>query len=277
MSDYFSSWQGFDFAWLSETISQMQEVIRPAIEAIYNIQSTLKPIVEAVEQHNQEFAEIGQALLHFSRRYSAIMVMGEAQFVFWDYMTDEYVDVIVDAGNINKTLRDEMLRDRFSKVKGTVDKTISFPVMQKHKRLYLQSVEAFYNGNSDLAVTGFTSVFDGLLADTSGNPTSSLKPRVEMIKQKIENAELLDQDEYAMVTLATTLQMTLDSFSTNSDFKGKEPKGLNRHWIAHGRSTRKKTKLDCIKMVNLIYGLLLVGHLESVKAHSLSCENGESA
>ena len=48
--------------------------------------------------------------------------------------------------------------------------------MHKHKRLYSQSVKAFRNGGNDLAVTGFTSVFDGLLADTSGNPAASLNP-----------------------------------------------------------------------------------------------------
>ena len=146
--------------------------------------------------------------------------------------------------------------------------------MQKHKRLYSQSVNAFRSGDSDLAVTGFTSVFDSLLADTSGNPTSRLGPRIDAIKQKLDNDELLNHDEYAMITLAMTLEKTLDSFSAPSDFKGKEPKGLNRHWIAHGRSTRKKTQLDCVKMINLIYGLLLIEDIESTASSNSSCENG---
>ena len=74
-----------------------------------------------------------------------------------------------------------------------------------------------------------------------------------------------DHDEYATLTLALTLEKTLDSFSAFSDFSKKEPKGLNRHWIAHGRSTRKKTKLDCVKMINLIYGLLLIEQLDSLE------------
>ena len=263
MSDFTSSWQGYDFSGLGALISRMQEITRPVMEAVQSIQSALQPIVEAIEQYKPKVAEIGQALLQASRRFSAIRKMGDAQFVFWDYMTEEYVDAIVDSENINKTLREQLLRDRFSKVNRTIEKTLSSPAMQKHKRLYSQSVKAFRNGDSDLAVTGFTSVFDGLLADTSGNPAASLKPRINVIKQKLDNDELLDHDEYAMITLAMTLEKTLDSFSAPSDFKGKEPKGLNRHWIAHGRSTRKKTKLDCVKMINLIYSLLLIGDLES--------------
>lgn len=258
MSDFTSSWQGYDFSGLGALLSQMQEFTRPVMEAVHSIQSALKPIVEAIEQYRPKVAEIGQALLQATRPLSAIRKMGEAQFVFWDYMTDEFVDAIVGAENINKTLREQLIRDRFSAVNKTIDKTLSSAVMQKHKRLYSQSVNAFRSGDSDLAVTGFTSVFDGLLADTSGNPTSRLGPRINAIKQKLDNDELLNHDEYATITLAMTLEKTLDSFSAPSDFKGKEPKGLNRHWIAHGRSTRKKTKLDCVKMINLIYGLLLM-------------------
>lgn len=258
MSDFTSPWQGYDFSGLSAALSRIQEITRPALEALQNIQSTLQPIVEALEQYKPKVEEIGQVLLHVSRRFSAIEKMGDAQFVFWDYMTEEFVDEIVDSENISKTLREQMLRDRFSKVNRTIDKTLSSPAMQKHKRLYSQSAEAFRDGNSDLAVTGFTSVFDGLLTDISGNPTSRLGPRIDVIKKKLDNDEFLDNDEYAMLTLALTLEKTLDSFSAPSDFKGKEPTGLNRHWIAHGRSTRKKSKIDCVKMINLIYGLLLI-------------------
>lgn len=275
MSDYPSLWQEYDFSWLSTALSRIQEITRPAMEALQNIQSTLQPIVEALQQYKPKVEEIGQVLLQVSRRYSAIMKMGDAQYVYWDYMTEEYVDEIVDSENINKTLREHMLRDRFSKVYRTIDKTLSSPAMRKHKRLYSQSVEAFWAGNSDLAITGFTSVFDGLLADTTGNPAASLKPRIKVIKQKLENDELLDHDEYAMLTLAMTLEKTLDSFSAPSDFKGKEPKGLNRHWIAHGRSTRKKTKLDCVKMINLIYGLMLIQDLDCSTTYNSPCKDGE--
>ena len=158
----------------------------------------------------------------------------------------------METNNVNKYLREYMIRERFQTVKNTIEKTLSCPKIQKHERLYVQSVKAFRDGASDLAVTGFTSVFDGLLADISNDPSASLVPRIKVIKEKLEKEELLTHDEYAILTFAYTFDKTLDSFSARSDFAGKEPKGLNRHWIAHGRSTRKKTKLDCVKMINLM-------------------------
>ena len=133
MSDFTSPWQGYDFSGLSAALSRIQEITRPALEALQNIQSTLQPIVEALEQYKPKVEEIGQVLLHVSRRFSEIEKMGDAQFVFWDYMTEEYVDAIVDSENINKTLREQMIRERFSKVYRTIDKTHSSAVMHKHK------------------------------------------------------------------------------------------------------------------------------------------------
>ena len=153
MSDFTSPWQGYDFSGLSAALSRIQEITRPALEALQNIQSTLQPIVEAIEQYRPKVAEIGQALLQATRPLSAIRKMGEAQFVFWDYMTDEFVDAIVGAENINKTLREQLIRDRFSAVNKTIDKTLSSAVMQKHKRLYSQSVNAFRSGDSDIEST----------------------------------------------------------------------------------------------------------------------------
>jgi hypothetical protein len=146
MSDFTSSWQGYDFSGLGALLSRMQEITRPVMEAVQSIQSALKPIVEAIEQYKPKVAEIGQALLQAARPLSAIRKMGEAQFVLWDYMTAEFVDAIVDAENINKTLREQLIRDRFSAVNKTIDKTLSSAVMQKRKRLYSQSVNAFRSG-----------------------------------------------------------------------------------------------------------------------------------
>lgn len=251
--------------WLNDVISRINEITRPAINVLQNLQDTMKPLLGIIEQYKVHLNEVGTALVKASRPLTAIQKMGEAQFVYWDYMTEEYVESIVNSENINKTLREQMQHDRFCKVNDTIDKIVSSPEMHKFRRLFSQSVKAFRNGDSDLAVTGFTSVFDGLLSDVSKNISPSLKPRIKTIKEKLDNDELLDYDEYATLTLALTLEKTLESFSANSDFSKKEPKGLNRHWIAHGRSTRKKTKLDCVKMINLIYGLLLIEQLDSLE------------
>ena len=79
--------------------------------------------------------------------------------------------------------------------------------------------------------------------------------------RKLEDNEEIENDEFSVFALLITFRETMESFSHNSDFKKKEPKNLNRHWIMHGRSRRRKTKLDCIKTIRFIYGIILIDEL----------------
>ena len=108
------------------------------------------------------------------------------RFVFWDYMTEEFVDEIVDSENISKTLREQMLRDRFSKVNRTIDKTLSSPAMQKRLNGFILNLQKRSRDRDALTwrLQGSASVFDGLLTDISGNPTSRLGPRIDVIRRK---------------------------------------------------------------------------------------------
>lgn len=188
----------------------------------------------------------------------AIEKLGEVQFIQWAPLSDRFSEEIIQSKNINKTLREHMEREKYKTVKQTISECRECDVLKKHLRLFDQSVGAFEQGNCDLAVAGFVSVFDGLLSDISSNTTSSLSSRVDAIKMILDRQVLGGNNNFDMLSFAWTFTKTIESFATFSDFSKKEPKGLNRHWIAHGRSHRKKTKLDCVKMINLIYGLLLI-------------------
>lgn len=252
----------YDLFGLKEFAFQIREIARPLMEAMQTIRDLLHPIIQAADKHRQEIIKFGQAFKDATRFMIAIEQLGEAQYVYWDYMSSDFIDAVIESKNINKTLREMMIRDRFCKVNDTIERTIESKEIQKYERLYSQSVKAFRNGDCDLAITGFSSVFDGVLTIVSDNSTSHFTPRIKTIEEKLKKHSVLDHEEYAMLTLAWTLEKTLVTISKFSNFDGKEPKGLNRHWIGHGRTTRKKTKLDCVKMINLIYGLLLVRKLD---------------
>lgn len=268
-------WSIPDFSSISNAVSSVLEITRPVMETLQQFHEIMYPLLEVIEKNRIKIIELGQGMASALKPLCAVDKLGDAQFVWWEYLTSEDEDAIIASNNINKTLRECMIQDRFKKTNNTIDKTLECQKMNKRKRLYVQSVQAFERGQSDLAVLGFTSVFDGLLTDISKNPTSSLKPRIVAIKEKLENEELLDHEEYAVLALAITFEKTVDSFSANSDFAKQEPKCLNRHWIAHGRSTRKKTKLDCVKMINIIYGLLLIDEISSSITTNSSSNQGD--
>lgn len=247
-----------DFSPLIETIKGIQERMKPITDVIVKFEEIMRPLRVIAESVQVRIREIAVALSEAMRPLCAAVRLGEAQYVYWNYMTSEFIDAIIDSKNVNKTLREFMVQDKFKAVDDTIEKCSANSYMNCYTRMFDQSVTAFKNGQSDLAVVGFTSIIDGLLTDISGNHTTKIATRACAIMDKFEQNETVDSDEYALIILMLTFQKTMESFSANSDFKGKEPKGLNRHWIMHGRSKRRKTKLDCVKLINFIYGILLI-------------------
>ena len=250
-----ANWKGPDFSQFAEIARKTQEMVRAITEASLRIREIFRPIVEITTKYREQISK-------FARTFTAIQIMGEMQFVYWDMMDGQFIDELIESSNPNKTLRSFVSKNKFAYVNSTIDKCINNPKMQKYHRLFTQSVAAFQRGDSDLAVNGFTSVLDGLLSDITGKPTHRLQPRIDVIEAKLEKDEVLDNEEYAMLTLALTFHDAMETFSAPAPFDKKEPKGLNRHWIAHGRTRRKKTKLDCVKLINLIYGLLLINEAD---------------
>lgn len=257
------NWNMPDFSALTEIVRGVQEVLRPVVEAAQRVQEVLRPIVQTAAQYREKIVTSTVTFAKAAMAIAAVEKMGEAQYVYWEVMDRTFVAALVETQNTNKTLRELLVKEKFASTYITVERTQMHPLMKKHLRLYTQAVSSFENGHNDIAVNGLTSVFDGILSAVSGNTTHSLKPRIEEIKKKLEKEEVLESEEYATLTLAITLQKTMESFAKSVPFREKEPKGLNRHWIAHGRSIRRKTKLDVVKMINLIYGLLLSHDLDA--------------
>ena len=252
------------FSVVDEMKKHIQELTKPIEEMISKINSIVNPIFETIEKNNAKWVEIAKKISEAGKTFVAIGKLGDAQFVYWGFMTIKFRDELCDSQNINKTLRVHLEKNKYQIVKETIAKTRYNPYMKKYSRLYNQSVEAFWQGLNDLCVTGLTAVFDGLLSDISKNPSTKLQSRINIIISKLENDEALENDEYATLSLAMTFENTMETFCKDYyNFTQKEPKELSRHWIAHGRSHRRKTRLDCVKMINIIYGLLLIDELRS--------------
>jgi len=106
-------------------------------------------------------------------------------------------------------------------------------------------------------------MIDRLLSEYSGQITStSIKNRVEVITEKVESSgdATLDEVEINDFVLISTYTKTIELFGANSNFDKDEPE-LNRHWIAHGRMNRSMEKIDNIRLINILYGTILMNQM----------------
>ena len=187
--------------------------------------------------------------------------LGESQFVYWNYFDSEFMKLISFSDNVNKTLREIHEKSKYKEMDKTMELCYNHILISPYKKIFSQSENAYRQKYYDLSLVGFLSIIDGLLSDVSCSAKlTSIFKRGECILKKLRKEKLSSfrNEELAYVTLMFTFKSTMESLSTNVPFTEKEPKNLNRHWIMHGRSRRRKTKLDCLKLVNFIYGIILI-------------------
>ena len=182
------NWKLPDFSFLKDFTSQFQKIpkqiieesqriqekLMPIITEALRIQETLQPIIDKFRTYTPAIIEIAQQLSWLSRSVSAIKIMGNAQFVYWDYVPEELQELLLVTKNTNKALRQYFIQKNNRIIYDTINNSRTNSSLKENIRLYDQSVEAYKNGSHELAVLGFTAVFDGLLSKISNNPTCSL-------------------------------------------------------------------------------------------------------
>ncbi len=257
------NWPDFKqlFAPLIEVQIKMQELIAPMQDMFAKMNEIMRPLADYMATIKVNFDGISTAFLNASRTMEAIRRLGDEQFVYWEFLSREFIDRIVDAEDVGIELEKVYITENNNATVTLLDQLQNHPMMERHKALMEQAVCSAEHGCYDLAVIGLTAIFDGLLSDLTGDQTTKLVARSNAVFKKLENNETIDSDEYAILTLMLTYEKTISLFAVHSDFLQEEPTYLNRHWIMHGRSTHPKGRLDFIKLLHIIYGLLLIKDL----------------
>jgi len=190
-----------------------------------------------------------------------IEIMGKLQFVIWKRMPE---DIIV---NLEKTLTDTEIDDivfewQKDEVKNTIEQLLKNENIA-NKTLLRQCIDSYNQEEYNVAAIGFTAIIDQLLTDISKNESTKWTKRVEeIVKQANQSGiDTLSDENYMKVLLLTTYKLAQDSFGEFSKFGEPEPNTLNRHWIMHGRTSRVMSQKDCIKIINYVYGTILMGEL----------------
>ena len=243
-----------------ETRFAIYSVMKPYFEfanAVHNsIVSFVKPFMEFVERA----AQIVKILSPEIEKYLAILKLAEVQYVNFGHIDTDFAKQINEADNVNKILRQTHEQNKYRQVNNTIRLCGDHALMHTYKKMFSQAILAYRNKHNELAIVGFLAVIDGLLTDVSKDSATSIFNRANIILEKAVKSETIDFDDEELHVLALTITFvkTVELLSAQSDFNGKEPPSLNRHWIMHGRSRRRKTKLDCIKLIHFIYGILLI-------------------
>lgn len=258
---------------LAETIQQLNKIIKPMMQEMQEtykqlclirsgVREMIEPYVEIVQGIKTELAPYISILGQWAKRYQIIEMLGDIQYVAWQGFCDGFYEKASTAEtneDLAELVLESLKHDDFLEIEEAIN-GLSENEYLKDNQFFLQSVNAYRGGDYGLASLGFTAMLDRLLSDYSGMITmTSIKKRFEIIKAKIEENGESSLNDYEIndLILMSTFSSAILIFGADSRFDEDEP-DLNRHWIAHGRMNRKMEVFDCIRIIRLLYGMVLM-------------------
>ena len=132
-------------------------------------------------------------------------------------------------------------------------------VTEKQK-LIKQIFDAIDHKNYWIACIGLSTVLEFLLAIESDFNSIKISVLLKNFKDNVGNIDIKDSE----VGFLFRLDGFLENYSipTNGFEREKEPKYINRHWIAHGRMYRELTKVDTYQILFAIYAMIRIMDME---------------
>ena len=236
----------------------LPKVAQTIIEAFKPYQEISDILRKNIDSYLPALQRIGEV----SSTYKAVDKLGDNQYVLRLLLPYDLVE------EVNSSIlleRIDAAIEKFLEDEGNVQKTVDF-IKEKisSNRVFEQALSAYRREDYDLAIIGYTAVLDRLLSECSEQIKNvHIAPRVKAIVKKFEDKGdfFLDDLEARDYALYLTYQKALESFGADSSFIEEEPELPNRHWIMHGRTNREYQRLDCIKVLNMIYGTIRMTEL----------------
>lgn len=187
------------------------------------------------------------------------------------FISEDEVKEIYSAEAIDRAILSYLENTNYRMTENAID-AISDELM--NDPLWRQSLEAYHRNDYAVSILGFAALTDRLLSKYSGNDKTGIKLRVN---QLIEMAIDQDDHEAAESFLINTYEHCADVYGLKSQFNDDEPAMLNRHWLMHGRRTTPVTRLDCVKLLHMLYGTIVTGKLcGGVKAEEEDTDTKEA-
>ena len=248
-----------------EQTNSMSEVLRSCFQPFIEMADQWKNIQALITEQNRQFERM-LSKIRIPDSVKVILKFGDSQYVYWDFLSSSLIDKTLEAANLDAILFEYESDNNFSRSETLIVKCAKHKYVLPNKGLFEECIKAYHSGAYHLAAVGLTAVIDAALTSASKNPTHKPPERYNAILKRFEDRDPLDEKEYAILALHITFSSTVETFYKSAPFFEEEPICLNRHWIAHGRSKRDYTRLDCIKLFRLLYGIIVFNEIDNADA-----------
>ena len=235
---------------LCETANAVKKNIMISVDII-SIANSLKRFAEAVN--------------HVGKWEKAIRKLVENQYVFTDPITNEMIERILSADEVDTEVEAYFHKDNCKHLNELIGRCKKDLKENCNYELFIQSIEAYKSNSFQLACVGLFVITDGLLSIVSKQISPSFKRRLNTIKNKFDEATELEPIDQKIVCISLALEKIDVSIFATHDFHEEELDCVNRHWTLHGRSKREYLFTDVIKVLLWIDALLFIQNIDFIE------------
>ena len=189
------------------------------------------------------FAEFGEWSIATSK-------LIENQFVFTDNLTPDLAHEIYQGADVEEVMTHYYFDNDGQNMEKLIQRCKYSNYIREYRELYHQILNAYDREDYLLACIGLFSLVDGLLAECSGMiEQTGFKKRLERISDKLADKVELNEIDKKTICIYEAFKKFDCSVFNDSVFSDKEPPTVNRHWDVHGRTHRKHTIIDFLKVL----------------------------
>lgn len=180
----------------------------------------------------------------------AINKLIENQFVFTDNLPQTLAHEIYQGADVEEVMTRYYFDNDEQNMKKLIQRCKDSDYIREYRELYNQILNAYDRADYLLACIGLFSLVDGLLAECSGMiKQTGFRTRLERISGKLANQVELNEIDKKTICIYDAFKKFDCSVFKKSDFDAEEPQTVNRHWDVHGRTHRKHTRIDFLKVL----------------------------
>ena len=198
--------------------------------------------IDVISSYLSIFAEFGEWSVATNK-------LIENQFVFTDNLTQTLAHEIYEGADVEKVMTHYYLDNDEQNMKNLIQRCKDSDCIREYRELYNQILNAYDREDYLLACIGLFSLVDGLLADCSGINKTAFQKRLDCIADKFADKAELNEIDRKTLCIYDAFKKFDCSIFRDSRFSEEEPQAVNRHWDVHGRTHRKHTQIDFLKVL----------------------------
>lgn len=231
--------------------------INKSLNSLFQATGTL--LVEAQKSIEDNLSDLFcqlESFFSFIGWSKALEILLDHQIMMTERIPKDLEDKILESEDVPKLIEKYYTDDSQSRLNGVIKRSKKAQQMEKHQELLKQVLFAYEMKSYHLACMGLFAIADELLTGLSGVYSPKDKKRMKIIEENINYNTPLAEFDFNLWAAYLSLSKEDSSFYKFQSFDEEEPTKLNRHWIMHGRSTRKYERIDFIRVLLWIDALI---------------------